>query len=501
VSRADASAGVVFSKVDGVRSSTATGRAIVSAATREVDTAASTGAANEDHWRQRYLGHFRTLTRLEAQQHALRIAQSGLAAVHERFEFQRGPETMPLDVAIGLPPASRLQLRTSTVRGAGVPGLRELSVPYRGARVAGDELHRQLDRWVWAGTVEPSFTAALRTVQDNPSWLDLTDLTVVVLGAGSQMGPLVSLLGWGAHVVAVDRPDPELWTRLVRLARETPGTLSLPVRGSVPCGADDASLAERAGVDLVTELPEAMDWLETVEGPFTLSSSVYADGADHVRVSVAVDALTRRLLAERDDVSLSFLATPTDAYAVPAEVVEFSRRRFAARSSWSVAAHGLSAGRLFAAQYSDVTTNPEGERFGICDALVGQQGPNYALAKRIQRWRATSARLGGRVVSITVAPATRTRSVVRNRLLAAAYAGAPRFGLEVFDPSTSSTLMAAMLVHDLRSSRSSAQPTVPLPEPYRLFVDGAAHGGMWRSGFAPRSVLSTAAVLGLVTRP
>ncbi len=499
MSAADSSTGVVFSTVDGVRSSTATGRAIVSAATREVDTAASTAAAGEAHWRQHYLGHFSTLTRLEAQQHALRIAQSGLAAVHEGFAFERGPEPAPLDVAIGRADPTRPELRTATVRGAGSSGLRALSVPYRGGRVAGTELSAQLDRWVGSGTVEPSFATAMQSVQDNPDWLDLADLTVVVLGAGSQMGPLVSLLGWGAHVVAVDRPDPDLWSRLTRLAKETPGTLSLPVRG--PAAADDATLAEHAGVDLVTELPEVSTWLEQVEGPFTLGSYVYADGAEHVRVSVAVDALTQRLLDARDDVSLSFLATPTDAYAVPVDVVEFSRQRFADRSSWSVAAHGLSAGRLFSAQYADVATNDEGERFGICDALVGQQGPNYALAKRIQRWRATSARLRGRLVSITVAPATRTRSVVRNRLLAAAYAGAPRFGLEVFSPSTSSTLMAAMLVHDLRSSRSSAQPTVPLPEPYRLFVDGAAHGGMWRSGFAPRSVLSTAAVLGLVTHP
>ena len=65
---------------------------------------------------------------------------------------------------------------------------------------------------------------------------------------------------------------------------------------------------------------------------------------------------------------------------------------------------------------------------------MAQQGPNYALAKRLQRWRATVARDGGATVSMNVAPPTRTRSVTKNRVLAAAYAGAGRFGVEVFEP-------------------------------------------------------------------
>ena len=96
-----------------------------------------------------------------------------------------------------------------------------------------------------------------------------------------------------------------------------------------------------------------------------------------------------------------------------------------------------------------------------------QQGPNYALAKRLQRWRATRARDDGVTVSLNVAPPTRTRSVVKNRALAAAYAGAHRFGIEVFEPATSNTLMAALLVHDLRSGRrpeprrGTTRPTAP----------------------------------------
>jgi hypothetical protein len=122
---------------------------------------------------------------------------------------------------------------------------------------------------------------------------------------------------------------------------------------------------------------------------------------------------------------------------------------------------------------------------------VPQQGPNYALAKRLQRWRATVARRDGVHVSLNVAPPTRTRSVVKNRALASAYAGAHRFGIEVFEPATSNTLMAALLVHDLRTA--TPEPTAPWREEAR----NAVHGGLWRTPYAPRSALGLAVLIGL----
>ena len=128
----------------------------------------------------------------------------------------------------------------------------------------------------------------------------------------------------------------------------------------------------------------------------------------------------------------------------------------------------------------------------MADALVPQQGPSYALAKRVQRWRAAVARADGSTVAFRVAPSTRTRSVTRNKALAAAYAGAHRFGVEVFDPSTSSTLAAALLVHDLQTGGGPAHE-----HPYDDEAWGAAHGGLWRLPYAPRSALGLAAALGV----
>ena len=101
------------------------------------------------------------------------------------------------------------------------------------------------------------------------------------------------------------------------------------------------------------------------------------------------------------------------------------------------------------------------------------------------------ARDAGIPVSLNVAPPTRTRSVVKNSALAAAYAGAHRFGVEVFEPATANVLMAALLVHDLHYGGGPEHPSPWQDEAY-----AAAHGGLWRTAYAPRSALGLAAVLG-----
>ena len=276
--------------------------------------------------------------------------------------------------------------------------------------------------------------------------------------------------------------------------RRSGGTLLVPVADAKPgpdgvdAGGDLGPLAQRAGFDLADDIPAVADWLAGVDGPLVLGNYVYADGADNVRVASAVDALTVRLQAERPDVALAFLATPTDVFAVPPDAVAQSARAYAARSPAGKLGRGLlqslSGRRLLRPAY------PAGSDPGICDSLVAQQGPNYALAKRLQRWRATVARDAGAAVSMNVAPPTRTRSVTRNRVLAAAYAGAGRFGVEVFEPATTKALMAALLVHDLHAG----QP--PAGHPWQDEAHAAAHGGLWRMAYTPRSALSLAALLG-----
>jgi hypothetical protein len=238
-------------------------------------------------------------------------------------------------------------------------------------------------------------------------------------------------------------------------------------------------------------------WLEESERPFVLGTYAYADGASHVLLSMAADAIVVNLLDRRDDLTLAYLATPTDVFMVPMTAVEESRRRWDSRGVAGLLQSPLRLVGQFERNYPADHVAEDGAQFGLNDSLVPQQGPNYALAKRLQRWRALVARAEGTPVSLNLAPATRTQSVIRNRALAAAYAGAGRFGIEVFEPATSTTLMAALLVHDLRNPAAVANPSTPLSNPMDLFAQGANHGGLWRTAYSPRSVLGFAAVLGM----
>lgn len=206
---------------------------------------------------------------------------------------------------------------------------------------------------------------------------------------------------------------------------------------------------------------------------------------------MAGDAIVSTLCQRRDDLTLAYLATPTDAFVVPAAAVDDSRARWAQRGIAGIAQTPLRLTGAFQPNYPPSSRLVDGS--AVQDSLVPQQGPNYALAKRIQRWRALVAAAEGHRVSINLAPATRTRSVVRNRVLAAAYAGADHFGVEVFDPATSTALMAALLARDLTSPR----PVPVQPPGMEQFTPTAVHGGLWRTAYAPRSVLGIAAILGV----
>jgi len=477
--------GVAFPlAADGRRSTSALGRAVVADALRPVDPARARAAEQEANWRSGYLAHFRGLIEagLASKQAAVSVARDGLASLHERMRaVGRDGEEAGLGALVSAP--ARGGWATVTVTGTGVAEP-ELVVPYRGERLRGSALLRRLETWVSDGVIEPSCADAVRAVAARPDWLALPGRTVVVLGAGAEVGPLPVLLSWGARVIGVDLPRPPIWERVLAEARSSAGTLLVPVGGP-----QDADLPQRAGLDLTDDIPAVADWLAAAAGPLVLGNYVYADGAANVLLSSAVDALSVRLQAARGDVALAFLATPTDVFAVPADAVAQSARAYAARSAMSRLGGGplraLSGGRLLCRAY------PPGADPGVCDSLIPQQGPNYALAKRVQRWRATVARDSGACVSLNVAPPTRTRSVLKNRALAAAYVGAPRFGVEVFEPATTKTLMAALLVHDLHTDGGPVQA-----HPWQDEAHEAAHGGLWRIAYAPRSALGLAALLG-----
>ena len=458
-------------------STSATARTVLADALRKADPVGARAVEHETAWRRNYLDHFRRAVEagIGEAPAAHVIAADGLRSAHAAMRF----DDRPLSEAVEGTPLSQA-FHATTTRGT-ADAETELTLPLRGERLRGSALVAQLEDWVARGVVTASCSEAVQTVMANPEWLRLEGDVVAVLGAGAEMGPYRALSRWGAEVVAIDLPRADVQQRVAGVAAAGAGVVHVPSRIVTDAEAD-------IGADLVTELPALAHWLESFGGRLVLGNYCYADGAQHVRVSMAADALAEHLVRHRPGTALAFLATPTDVFAVPGAEVDRSELAYTSGRAGRFARRSVkvvSGGRLLQRNY------PPGADPGVCDALVPQQGPNYALAKRLQRWRATTARHEGTTVSLNVAPSTRTRSVLKNRALAAAYAGAHRFGVEVFDPATSNTLMAALLVHDLRAG-------VPAEaEPWQDEAARAAHGGLWTAAYHPRSALGLAAVLGV----
>jgi hypothetical protein len=465
-----------FPDLAGRRSTTAACRAILADAARPADPALAERVEACTAWRTGYSPLLRELTTLAAvPQQSLSIARAGLESMRGRLVMENGGHEVPLDGALGAP-AGEPRLGSGEVHGTAEPAAR-LEVPYRGGTLQEGALVEQLELWADSGIVEPSFARAIALVAEHPEWLALPGRTVAMIGAGSEIGPLGPLCAWGADVLAIDVPDGAVWQRVQETARRGAGTVRMPV-----------SSDGTAGVDVLADLPATHAWLDAnLNGRQpVLGMYAYADGGAHVLLTGAFDALATQL-AERDpSTALAYLATPTDAYVVPETTAERARAAYDARRGRRIAQaplKALSGGRLYRPAYA--------EEVPVVDALIEQQGPNYAVAKRLQRWRGVTNAAAGRQVSFNVAPATWTRSVTKNRVLAAAYEGAGLFGIEIFEPATTRTLMAALLVHDLN--------TEPPPgrEPEGLFSEGAAHGGLWTAAYEPRSALGIAALAGL----
>jgi len=348
--------------------------------------------------------------------------------------------------------------------------------------------------------IEPSHAQALIACVEHPEWFDLSDRTMVLFGAASEAGPLTWLSQWKANIVAVDLPNPRVWGKILDTIQHGNATLYAPSVEALNADTPVSVLKEKLGANLLTQTPEIAQWLAQNPHQLDLAAIAYLDGEKHVRVSVAMDAIMQYVSEQKADTSLMYMCTPTDVYAVPEEVITASEQKFNGRSKTqqmlSKSISTLSRQYFFKKNLHGLVSSDNNKEYGIADCLVVEQGPNYALAKRIQQWRATLARSQGQRVSINIAPSTTTHSVTKNPLLKAAFNGASLFDVEAFKPETTNAIMAALWVHDLRNPESVANPEVKLEHPLELMMHGANHGGLWRVAYLARTALPFAALYG-----
>jgi hypothetical protein len=488
----------------GKRSSARSGQQILAAALRGLDADAAEACLAERDWRHAYPVHLRRLVSLQAARPELTVAscRAGLDAAWNTLEFVRDGVPLALRDAMAAPAVPALRSLELRGRDPGPPARWE--VPYKGRRLSGDALARRIDAWLAGGIVEESHAQALHLARTHPEWFDLSDRHLVLLGAGSEAGPLGWLARWRANIVGIDLARAPTWRKIAQRVLAGNGRLIAPVGDRVATSGQAEQDVALAGADMLTQAPQIAQWLQQPGLPLDLFAIAYLDGERHVRVSLAMDAIGEACSAALAGCTRAWMATPTDVFAVPQPLAEAVMRAYEDRGVLKrLAQAGLragSAGRSFVPHVEGLIDASDGSRWGVIDCLVIEQGPNYALAKRLQQWRAIVARAAGQVASINVAPSTSTASVLSNPALAAGFRGARAFDIEVFAPDTTNAVMAALWVHDLRNPQGTARPTVPLAHPLQLLVQGANHGGLWRVPYLPRSVLPFAALLGLMKR-
>jgi len=492
----------------GGRSTTIAGKNILAAAMRGAKHEKAEEYAvlceKEKNWRFKYNKHLMNMVKLSAYspENALAVAQAGSEYMHQNFEFIDSKGVTQKFSQYMATAASQGSFQTATINGSGAKGGKPLIVPYKGKDLSGQALKKQLQKWSLYGTMEPDAAMAIGAVSQN---LDLSGRCFVLIGAGSAMGPFKKLLEHGATVVCIDIPGAwgerpaAMWQRIIDTARASSGSIIIPVSKAQSECSTDADLIKAAGCNLTEQPAQILNWLkEVLPGkPLTVGNYTYLDGDMHVKLSLCADAIMKELFASRPRTSIAFLCTPTDihvtqemAYREAAKNYGFHPGRFI-----EGLVQVLSMGKLLKKNALPPVATKEGSSLKLVDGLSVAQGPNYAIAKRLQHWRAMQVYEAGGVVSSHIAPSTATLSVVSNRTFGWAYGGMPYFKpYEIFQQDTTNALMAAVLASDVIQDDAVANPAnrkkegTKVGNTLELFKYNSVHGGMWRAAYTADSI-------------
>jgi len=449
----------------------------------------------EKNWRYRYQKFLLTHVQesLKSPEAALKGAQGGLDSLHNNFEFIRDGKSYKVAEAMKLFKGS---YSTGFLKGNKPKSANpEFVVPYKGQQLKGESLLKQVQKWADYGTIEQSAADAISMIVKNNKWADLSDKYFVLLGAGSAMGPFLVLMALGANVIAVDLDRPGIWKRLLTIAEQSSGTITFPLKKPQNQINSSEELYENAGANLITHAPEINNWLTSKDvypdKQLTVGCYVYLDGEAHVKVVLACDAIITGLTESRKS-GVAFLCTPTDVHVITDEARKKALANYNSlnwRNLVVLPIRLVGGQKLLTKNALPTVKAKDGTDFSIVDGITVPQGPNYALAKRMQHWRAVVARSQGCLASSHVAPSTATASVVSNKSFAWAYDGMPFFQpYEIFEQETSNAVMSAILIHDLNNPKAVANPSVPLKNPLALFSQNSFHGGVWRCAYKINSI-------------
>ena len=433
------------------------------------------------------------LARFEAERSASprreEIARFIARRTQEELMFSGDSGEQPLAEHMAKPaPAPALQRQALP----GAPGLRA-EVPLDGTVYRGREVIELAERLAAERHLTQPVIAALRFIIDHieahGGALDLRGERFVILGAGAELAPSRMLLQAGAQVLWVDLAEP---TAALGDMSAFAGTL---VRAP---GASNLLEAPR-------EIAAAIRAF-AADGPVHLAMFAYASGSeprmapgrgherDRHELAAAADPfdLAARVAYDvRDDparerANKPSAATPSDR----------SGRARCTRRPVAGARPLLGARRAHRAVHG-VDSRPELPGGAI--HLEAGERRNLRVARH--RPRADTPR--PTTVSANVAGITRTRSL-SHPLFEAAFIGAPRFGVRIFDPATTRALSGLLILHDLLNpsapGAAARQTSDPRDKAKALFAQ-QVHGGIYSLPFVLEHAIRAAAVIGMSKKP
>jgi hypothetical protein len=523
----------------GVRRTTGPAKSVWAAAAlglgNEEGAALAAELLAEKDWRHGYAKYAVRLAELQSVAPPARCVASceaGLTAAAETFQWLREDGScVSLRDAMDAPGRA---LSTEIVRGGGgedgadtAKGADAMTIERERERLFGDAAIARARGWAEDGCVEPDVVDALESLRarsDDWAGADLGDTLFALLGGTSELCPLVPLLRLGAHVAVVAREGAKLEEAVSEAARSETGTLYVPLTET-----NSSNSESRRGADLAARAPEIRAWLESVFAAGTISRVVvgayaYADGEAHVRATLASDlvlaGLHKTLGPSR--VAAAFLSSPGTAFPIPRAAWRHAKGRERDAEANEGAFHwrklvGLVCGGGFAPNCraplartridtTDRSMSETSELAYVHDGHVILQGPNYALAKTLQNWRAVACGANGVATSANMAPGSRTKSMRHVKAVAIALEGQKHFPpLRPFDADETRETMASLALRDLGADRDArlgrAAPEKKKSDeknahPMDVFGRHAVHGGTWRCPWSVDSIGRASMVAG-----
>ncbi len=420
------------------------------------------------------------------------IVQRTQAALE--YATARGERTELSAYLAGEAPVPALE-RTVLAGAAGAP----VEVPFEGRVYRGREVIGLVDRLYDAHQLTTAARAALHWIVEHAlaqgGRIDLSEERFVLFGAGAELASTRMLLRAGASVLWVDLAEP---ARALGRLDELAGSIA---RAPEAC---DLLAQPRAIAAAIRAF--------AVDGPVHVGMFAYAPGASQEwRLGAVMNALVASLEPALVR-SVALLVSPTTASVLTPETVRGAAERLARQPAWQRMLERLGALQRpghYSAQGVDVSLS-----------TVTVQGLSYQAAQYISKIAAAEsyAVFGTRgaaegsppvTVSANVAGITRTRSL-SHPLFQAAFAGAHRFGVRIFEPATTRALSGLLMLHDLLNPAApGTAPAQPLEahagarkrNDVAALLSQQVHGGIYSLPFVLDGVIRVAAVVGLAGRP